>query len=505
MAGSAGGSSARGFFGRAALEVTRAEKGAVGLAAAAYVGVHAIVSVPVFGEDDAANLVMDAIGWHLTGGIRLDTADYRMRTSPLYIHGLKGAMDWGLPVHALPRAMTLASIACSAVALVALYALFRELAGRRAAVLACALLSVTPAMWLGATYGMAHVPGLAFWLVGLLSFSRALDRVGAPRWFWGHVALSWLCAFIALSLKADVIMTGLAFPGLAIAKRRLTWGSAIGSCAIVLAGLAAQMLYVRSVSIAPEHFLTEGNDSVVGYAARWHRRFPFEPLALTDPKNTQAVTHSTGPFLFAVSLLAFVRHLVGRRTVGLALWCAAWGGPLILFWGLIPGNSARHSLAALPALMLLVAVLLEQTTETAARAALLAFAIVGLNYFSDVVGDRPGLGTMIPKTNVITLSRDLAARSLNNGNTAHAFATLPMDKKASVDRHFLAWVLFEQVAVAESQGRLTLDGRELRVERKTGGAQTIRFVYADSPQSAQKAARPLRNQGFFVWSGTYPL
>jgi hypothetical protein len=505
MAASAGGSSASGFFNRAALAFTRGEKAALGLSMAVYLGVHAALSVPVFGEDDAANLVMDAIGWHLTGGIRLDSADYRMRTSPLYVHGLKRAMDWGMPVHALPRAMTLASIALSGFALLILYLLFRELAGRRVAALACTLLAVTPAMWLGATYGMAHVPGLAFWLLALLSFSRGLDLVDEPRRFWGHVAFSTCCAFVALSLKADVIMTGLAFPGLAVAKKRLTWGTAIGASSIVLVALVAQMLYVKSVTIAPEHFLTEGNDSVVGYAARWHRRFPHQITALSDPKNVEALTHSPGPFLFAVSLLSLAHHLVDRRSWRLGLWCAAWGVPLILFWGFIPINSARHSLAALPALMLLVAVLLEQITETSVRAALLGGVIIVVNYFSDMQGDRPGLGTMIPKTNLVELSRDLAARSRNHGVTAHAFASLTVDKKAAIDRHLLAWVLFEQVAVAESLGRLTLDGRELRVELKTGGMQTIRFAYVDNPPAAQRAARSLRKEGFFAWSGSFPL
>ena len=42
-----------------------------------------------FGEQDAGRLASDAINWHFEGSIDMTKVDYRLHTSPLYIHGMK--------------------------------------------------------------------------------------------------------------------------------------------------------------------------------------------------------------------------------------------------------------------------------------------------------------------------------------------------------------------------------------------------------------------------------
>src|SRR6185503_5886682 len=171
-------------------------------------------AVSYFGEDDAANLVNDAIFWRFSGAPALDLMDYRLRTSPLYIHALERALRLGMPVAALPWAMTLTSIIASAAVLVTSYFLFRSLAGRSAAAVATGLLALTPGMWLGATYGMAHIPGLAFMMASLLLVSYVLDDDPRTVVFWGRLAAAVACAFVGLGFKADLILMGGAFPGL---------------------------------------------------------------------------------------------------------------------------------------------------------------------------------------------------------------------------------------------------------------------------------------------------
>jgi hypothetical protein len=482
----------------------RVELGGLAAFLAVYIGVHAALAIPSFGEDDAANFAMDAVGWHLSGAVRLDNTDYRMRTSPLYTRALAGAMDHGLPIRDLPRAMALASIVLSAVTLLSVYLLFRSLAGRLAAAISVVLLSVTPGMWLGASYGMATVPALCFWLLALRVCWWALDQErGRP--FWAGIALATALSAIALSLKADLILTGLAFPGLAWVKRRLGFKTVVATSTIVVVGLAMQMLYVKSVvSTAPDQgFLTGGTQSLAGYTEQWHRRFPFELDDLVHGKNLDAATHSSGPFLFAVALFALACGLVGRKHARLAFVAALWGFPLVAFWVLIPGNSARHNLGAQPPLMLAVALLVTRVAETRARAIAITCAMVVLNYFSDMEGEHAGLGTMMPKTNLLQLSADLKQQSLSHVAAARPFTTIADPKKAAIDRHLLAWVIFEEAAVAETLGHVTAEGREFRVDRKVGGPQIVRFAYANDPAAARRVAQPLRTEGFSVWSSSF--
>src|SRR5260221_7742000 len=92
-----------------------------------------------FGEQDAARLAGDAIHWHENHVIFMAEVDYRLRTSPLYIHALKLALDHGLPIRALPKLMNGFSVVCSSVCLGGLYFLFRRLTDRHIAAAATAM------------------------------------------------------------------------------------------------------------------------------------------------------------------------------------------------------------------------------------------------------------------------------------------------------------------------------------------------------------------------------
>src|SRR6185312_7593366 len=101
-----------------------------------YVGVHASQIEYVFGEADGVRMATDATAWHFNGRVHLETTDYRMRTSPLYIQAIKTALDLGLRIRTLPRFMSWISLVSSLIGLVAAYFLFRPLVGKVGAAIA---------------------------------------------------------------------------------------------------------------------------------------------------------------------------------------------------------------------------------------------------------------------------------------------------------------------------------------------------------------------------------
>ena len=463
-----------------------------------YVAFHAQFLVPSFGEADAARLAMDALGWHLGGTISLAATDYRMRTSPLYIHALKCMMGGGVPLRDLPRLMAWTSLLSSAAGLAAAYGLFRSLVGRTRSAIACGLLAATPAYWMGAHYGMAHVPALALLLLALGAFSRALDGESAPRGSLGWLGASLGLFFVALCLKADFVLTGLAFPGLAWVRRKRGLPFAAAGVAIVLIGLLGQFLYVKGVVTTPSDSHAV---STIRYAESWHSRFPFDRRALFAKWGGGSIPHASGPLLFVVMLAALLANLVNPRRRRLALWAAAASLPVILFWGLIFANSARHNLSALPPLALLVGTLLVDITRSRfkALAVALAVAIGAANYVSETRGDPAGNGGMLPRSNLVQLGLDQVKYSDGDWRWARQIAGARATKKAVVGRYSRPYAAFELAAENQGTSRLEYDGKELLIVRDGRVAQRLLLADATSLADARAVAAGLRAEGYAVW------
>jgi hypothetical protein len=476
---------------------TRTEAICLGLLSSIYVWVHARCMVPRFGEADASRNALDALGWFLRREVSLDNSGYRLRTSPLYIHALKGAMSLGVPIRRIPDVMNWASLISSAVGLLAAYLLYRRIAGRTTAALACGLLAFTPAYFLSGNYGMAQVPAVATLLLGLLVFANALDEGRSRRSFAILAFISTFLMFTTLALKADLVLTGLSFPGLAWLLRKRFMPFIATGASIVVAALAAELLYVKAITSPPPANI---RPSIVEFAENWHSRFPFDLHALQDRHVVGAITHSSGPFLFCVAVVSLLAHLFSRENFRVGVWAAAAGVPTMLFWGLIFGNSARHNLVSLPPLMLLVASSLRRLVETPVRMAALGAVLLFFNYNSDREGDPAGFGLIVPKTNLGELAEDQIKMSAGLWAWGKKFAALDAPKKALIAQFSLSSASFEVGAEGQALGQVeySYDG-DFLIQRRVGGHQIVHPVYGRDRADANDQAQSLREQGYVVW------
>jgi hypothetical protein len=446
----------------------------------------------IFGESDGVRMATDAAGWHFNGHVHLETTDYRMRTSPLYIHALKAAMDHGLRIRSLPKFMSWISLGSSLIGLLSSYFLVRSLIGKTGAAIATALLLLMPAYWLSGSYGMSHGPGLTALLLALWVFSVALNGERRTRSFALLCGLSAFLVFVGLSLKADLVLNGLAFPALAFARGRLSVRTFAAACAIVVAGLALQMVYIRVV-VTP----VPNPQSAVQFAGAFTERFPFEWRAMQV--GLSCITHAPGPVLFVAGILAAAHQLLSRSGFRIAVLSVAWGLPIVLFWGFIIGNSSRHNLSALPPLALVIATFIVGSTESAVRAAALAFILATANYFSDPEGETGGFGTLVPRTNVLDLTPTVAARSKETQAWARGFARLKGDKVAIVARSSLPFAVFEALRAHEDAAKLSYDGRDIKASYANGREVVVRTAYAVTPTQGSASFREFRDAGFTVW------
>jgi hypothetical protein len=481
--------------------LTQLEIVALAASALLMIVVHSYFRFPGFGEQDAARLARDAINWHFEHVIYMDKVDYRLHTSPLYIHALKLALDHGLPIRALPRVMNEASVLLSSACLTGLYLLFRRLTNPAIAAAATTLYAFTPAFWLGSVYGMPTVPSLTFWVFAAQSFGMATDQAIGSSWrTLGLLALSAVLAAIAFSFKADMALSSGALLFVLLVRDRLRLVHLAWAAAVLAFGVACTLSYSHHLAapVTEAPLLLPKANEVHGFLESWNGRFPFKWSLLIDPKNNTTITHASGTLLFAVVVLALLHGLVagGQRT-RFTLGAAAWGLPPMIFWGLKSGNSARHNLPAFPPLILLAAVLLFQLCQDKSRKVWLLILLLTLLAQLDTTGGN----SVNPKVDLLATSQQVQGSSDSVHRRAREFAESPSPKKAIVESDYLgAYTEFEVWAAAkvpslQASPRAILDGpdRETRVV-PVGGAH-----------AAKAAAARLRDQGYEVFSVQFPL
>ena len=480
--------------------LTRKEWLLLALGALALFFLHTHFRVTGFGEQDAARLASDAINWHFEGSIDATQVDYRLHTSPLYIHALKLSLDHGLPIRALPRVMNGASVFLSSACVVGLYLLFRRFATAAVSAAAVTLYALTPTFWLGSIYGMPTLPALTFLVCSGLAFGAALD-VGSLRkpQFAAFIALSAVLATVAFSLKADMALSSGVL--LSVLMTRGKFRPVLLPFILLIVGLATgiTVVYAHHLSVPVALVAHTHTHAVSGFLESWSTRFPFKWTLLTDPKNNAPISHAAGTLLFAVCLLALLQGLcAGGRRTRLTLAMAAWGLPSLLFWGLKPGNSARHNLPAFAPLVFLAALMLFQLVDNQARRAWPLFVLL----FALGQLDETGIGSVTPRADLLVVSEQVQHSSSELHGRAREFMASSSPKKAIIETEYLlTYSEFEAWAAAKSprlspRPKTILDGAD---------HETRIVLVGNNVRSARAQAQRLRDQGFTVFSLQFSL
>lgn len=481
--------------------LSRFEVAALAVGALLLLLVHAPFRFPGFGEQDAARLATDAINWHFEHAIYAEKVDYRLHTSPLYIHSLKLLLDHGLRVRSVPALMNLASLLSGSACIVGLYLLFRRLTRPAVAAAATTVYALTPAFWLGCSYGMPTLPSLTCWVFAVLAFARATDEPSyRTRAFSAFMAACAALTMVAFSLKADMVLSGGALFLVMLGRDRLRLRYFVSAAGVLVVGLLCSVLYSHHLAtpVANVAARVAATSDVHDFLSSWSARFPFKWSLLIDPKNNAAITHASGSLLFGVILLALGHGLVagGKRT-RFALGAASWGLLPMLFWGLKPGNSARHNLPALPPLVLLAVVMLFQLCADKARKAWLLIGLIAL--FGQL--DATGYNSVTPSVDLLAIARQIAGSSNALHDRAREFAASPAPKKALIESEYLqSYSEFEVWAAAKAPA-LQLEPRAVL----DGQAQETRIVRVNGARAAKARAQALRSAGYDVFSLQYEL
>jgi Dolichyl-phosphate-mannose-protein mannosyltransferase len=471
---------------------------AVGLCALLSLLLHAHFMLPWLGESDAARFGRIAFLWHSQGKISFDVG-YQIRTSTLYLQLETLALNHGLPLHSLPSVINWVSVVLGTFCSVALYALFRKLTTRPIAVAATLVYWLTPGFWLGNIYGMPTVPGMLFFVLGLIAFLAAArgGHRGLP--LLGQLVLSWLCVTVAMLLKSDLVLGGGAFLAVAFVRptQRLRFACYAG--AVVIGATLASIGYGHFV-VQPSTLARTPSMGLLVFLKNWNKAFEVDLNALLTDSNNTTISRCVGGLLFSVIVFAHLYGLVtGGRLRKQALLALLWGLPPILAWGVRFGNSARHNVPAFPPLILFtVIVIFEITKQDVRRAAALIACTLSASYFSNTAGND----SLKPQSNLLELTAVMQKYSASVEQRGRGLAASPALKRVVIAGYADAFTEFQVLAAAkkpvlDTTGHLTvIDGDQITIIDASAYARTI---------SAKALARRYQREGFEVLSMSYSL
>ena len=426
---------------------------------------HGLSVVQGFGEPDAARFAVLAEEWHQTG--KIHSYSYHIRTSPLYVHSIKVLLDLGLPLRIMPALLNWLNVIVGSLMLIPLYLLWRNLTRPAVSFLGCLLFSLTPAFWLANIYGMAHLPSFALFIVSLLLLSVWVEGKEHSK----NVILltAVLMAVLSICLKADLILCFGAYLGLVLHLRAPSKRNILIALAIPLVSLLGVVLYAKLVPVNSPMLSSSASD--------WAKTFPFSLDSLKDPINRMIPVRSTGIFLFAASLAGMVYCLIRRRHRLLLVFALCWALPLLLFWSLKMGNSARHMMAAFCPLMFLAAVMSgEVLKNTWARRAVVLVILAG-NYFSSSDG-----GTDSPTAELHRLKKIVNEFTQIRHPIARAFIEVDgVEYKVYAGSTTIPYVEFEALVYAESFNVLQAEPRLYRLVPKGKRSQLLQIQKVMGP------------------------
>jgi hypothetical protein len=273
-------------------------------------------------------------------------------------------------------------------------------------------------------------------VTSLLLFAWGIQRSDkAGIWLTGSAAV---LAMLAITLKADLILCFGSYLGLVFCLRAPGRRNLALTVAIPVAAVVSVIVYSRMI--------IAGLPAFGGSASTWSKTFPFTLEAIRDVDNALVLPRSVGLFLFIAGWASVVYCLVRRRFSRILILVLLWTVPLILFWGLKMGNSARHMMAGSCALLFLAGFIGHEVIKNKPARWLVLLTVLVLNYF---VGPGGPEGTVSPPPRLHRLGPIVDGYAAKRQAHARTFASIEGPERklyvGSTTIPYVEWEVFNWV------------------------------------------------------------
>lgn len=445
--------------------------------------VHGTFMINGFGEPDSVRAANDAILWHHDDAhINSGAMQYRARVLPAWLLFNRILLDLGTAPEMLPAIYNTLNVVAGSLVLIPLFLIWRRLAGREIAYWGLLVVNFMPAFWLANIYGFPHLVGFTFCIFALHVFIVAVHRQEFPH--VGLILLSAALLGLGLSIKADLILICGALFGVLRALQKITIRSVGVSLLIPALGLLAP-LFLFATFVDPQ-------EATVEFATSWNQSFPVTISAVFSFQNIWVNLLSAGPLLTVITICAVGYMLSCKEHRGVAVFVLCWSLPVILFWDIRHGNSARHLMSAVVPLAIIVPLLAKSLIGLKWLRGLLITLILLGNYYTM----PPTSATVTPGTRLIE-SRQLFQTEIEKWHTdAGRLAQTKEQKLFLIGSWSNPYVLFEFLKRARSIN----NGAELHIKLHDGTSKTIVMAYIQEEATAREMALKKTAQGYHVIS-----
>jgi hypothetical protein len=327
-----------------------------------------------FGEMDAARLANSS----LYASFQSETPYYinpiPVFSAPLYIELLRNGIYYGwIETTNIISCMTIASFFASAAVTAMVFLFVFKLTG---SILAAAssgiILQFNPTFWHSSIYGFPTILSAALFFISLLLFQSAFgDQSKSQKLILFFVSLAFF--ILAILVKIDSILAAAVFclPVWILdipRKRKIIWSAilllVVAGCFIFYANYAGSLLSENSAK----------------FYGQWNQNFPVEPKLLFSTTNLEIAFKSTGLVSIPLAAAAIILLVRKNQYKTIILWLVLASLPIILFWGLRDGNSARHNLIAIIFLYMVLSLPMGSAYHRIWSLALVLMCLV--NYFA---------------------------------------------------------------------------------------------------------------------------
>ena len=450
----------------------------------------------VYGEQDEARLVVDALAWAQAGVRNEALSEYRYYTSPGYI-GLIVVVAKLARIADISLASLLGAFnfLLSIVIVVPAYRLAIRLTDPETALLAGLAMLFMPMLWHASTYGFPHLPALFCLICAYLLYDRRIagePLIGAR----GDLAVVILLLVACALFKADVYLGAAGLPALLLLRNKVTLRRVVELALILVIPVLAV--------VGTAQMLLQASPTTGEYMQGYERQYP---LALWHLKSWWLVEGWMMAFgFYAVPVFALglgVALVRGRWALValLVLWIAA----PFAFWFFRPGDSARHHLPeAFPVALGVGIAIAALSGRRWLRYGVLAL-LVGAGYLRyPPTDDNFRTGGRVPES-----AQMVRARMLHYHHLAREYQAMPAPRKVLLgtitNPYVDAEVLWAAERVVRIERRPLLGYDAIQIASIGGGRELFSASVRLNAEEAPAAARRFSDQGYTVYSIEYDL
>lgn len=378
-----------------------------------------------FGEQDAARLAIATFGQTYRTDITGEIFEDPLFSAPLYTELLRiGLLRGILAPDELVSLMTWLSYFSSAILTAAVFIfIFRMTNSILAAGSGALVLQLNPAYWFNSIYGFPTLVAAALLLLAAISFQKGMFSKSSKEKVI-FVSLTFMVFVLSVLIKIDTILAGVilclpAWRANESWKERSAW-----LLFLLILAIVAFLLHVHYFnSILP-------GDETIGFYREWTGRFPVKLGNLLSKTNFEVLTRTFGLITFPLALIVAIRLMWNPDTRQIVTWLVLASLPIIVFWGLRSGNSARHNL--MPVIYFFMILSLPFTTTFRREWAVILIGMSVINYFAL----PPSANTVIPSGRVIENSYLLSERTQHLHSVGRLISQLEDDQIAIIGNGF---------------------------------------------------------------------